>query len=404
MTMRLYCLLICIAAWLGLHADNMQPDSLRVSLVTCDAGPEIFELYGHEAVRVTGTIQGYPIDVVYNYGMFDFDSPGFIYRFVKGDTDYYAAAIPTQAFLYSYALRGSRVTEYPLQLSSDEAKRLVEILNHDITPDYRTYRYKYFSNNCSTRILDNLDHVLGAPATYPADTESYEYKSYRDLLEHYNSGYPWYQLGIDIALGAYIDKEISSRERMFAPLSLAGTISLARRADGTLLTGTPVTLEEGSGDVRLAPTPWYLSPIFLFWIIGIIISSATLYRHAHHKRCKLILASWGLIIGLAGILLWFLVFISEHEGTSPNALAIWLNPFWLIVPVMVWSQKMRSTLRILLTLQGLAALATPAAASLLHQHINHALYPLLLTSIVLCATGVFPRISSDTKTNPQKSA
>ena len=161
--MRLFCLLTFIAAWLGVHAYNMQPDSLRVSLVTCDAGPEIFELYGHEAVRVSGSINGYPVDVVYNYGMFDFDSPGFIYRFVKGDTDYYAAAIPTQAFLYSYARRGSRVTEHPLRLSPDETKRLIDILNHDITPDHRTYRYKYFSNNCSTRILDNIDRVLGAP-------------------------------------------------------------------------------------------------------------------------------------------------------------------------------------------------------------------------------------------------
>ncbi len=400
--MRLFCLLTCIAAWLGVHAYNMQPDSLRVSLVTCDAGPEIFELYGHEAVRVSGSINGYPVDVVYNYGMFDFDSPGFIYRFVKGDTDYYAAAIPTQAFLYSYARRGSRVTEHPLRLSPDETKRLIDILNHDITPDHRTYRYKYFSNNCSTRILDNIDRVLGAPVTYPSLHEDQGHKSYRDLLKYYNSGYPWYQLGIDLALGSYIDKEMSDREYMFAPLSLAGTIAKARRPDGSLLSGAPVILEEGEGDVRLPPTPWYLSPVFSFWIIGILTSSATCYLYLHHRRSALLLSIWGLITGLAGSLLWFLVFISEHEGTSPNALAIWLNPFWLIVPLTAWSRRMRPGLRILLSIQGLAALATLPIAAMSHQHINLALYPLLLTTIVLCATTLLSRNNAVTTKVPQK--
>lgn len=383
-------LLICFGVYAAEAESRIEDgaDSLRVSLVTCDAGPEIFELYGHQAVRVSGKMKGHPVDVVYNYGMFDFDSPGFIYRFVKGATDYYAAAMPTDMFLYSYERRGSKVTEYPVALSPDETERLIAMLNHDITPEHRTYRYKYFSNNCSTRILDNVDAATRCRVVYPAN--DVPALTYRDMLRNYNAGYPWYQLGIDLALGSALDREVSPRERMFAPLALAQSVEGAHRPAGRPLTTAPVTLVEGRGDMRLTPTPWYLSPLFIFWEIAVIAIGAAVYCRLRRRRCPLLISLWGVAAGLAGCLLWFLVFISEHEGTSPNLLAVWLNPFWLIAPCLAWSTRLRKALRVLLTLEGIAAIAGTLCLLLSHQYINPALLPLILATVVICAMQIFP--------------
>ena len=165
------------------------PDSLSVGFVTCEPGPEIFELYGHEGVRVSGRVDGQNIDVVFNYGVFDFSSPGFVWRFVKGETDYMAVAQPTDLFLYPYRKRGSRVIERVMPLSQQEARQMYERLLDDVRPENSTYRYKYFTNNCATKPLAHLTAVTGERLK-PRD--DHKPVTYRELLKQYNGGYPWY--------------------------------------------------------------------------------------------------------------------------------------------------------------------------------------------------------------------
>ena len=48
-------------------------DSIRLSLLTCAPGEEIYSLFGHTAIRYENPSQG--IDVVFNYGLFSFNTP-----------------------------------------------------------------------------------------------------------------------------------------------------------------------------------------------------------------------------------------------------------------------------------------------------------------------------------------
>lgn len=370
---------LCIAQE---NAAESRPDSLKVSLLICDAGPEIFELYGHAALRVTGQYEGRPVDEVYNYGVFDFTSPGFVYRFVKGETDYMAQASPTPLFLYSYAQRRSRVTLYQLNFTKQETDSLLAILRHDADPRFCTYRYQYFSRNCSTRILDDIDAAMGVTATYSTDTTA-DYHTYRQMLKQLNAGYPWYQLGIDMALGSSIDRPIQPREQAFAPVVLASNIDRSRRADGSPLVEGAEVLYPGEGDMRLPATPWYLSPDFILTLVGLIAVGIVYIAYRRGKSPRILWAAWGVICGLPGCLIWFLVFMSEHEGTSPNWLALWLNPLWLLVPCLCWSKRLAKPLSYLFLLQALLALATFIICKCGVQTLNTALIPMLGATLVI---------------------
>ena len=143
-------------------------DSLVVSLITCWPGAEVYELCGHEAVRVRGiNPDGTVTDSVWNYGVFDFAAPNFLYRFVKGETDYMLAAYPTSMFMPEYMAHGRRVVEQDLNLTREETARLVALLREEARPENRTYRYNYVKDNCATRILDRIDEAVGHPVVYP---------------------------------------------------------------------------------------------------------------------------------------------------------------------------------------------------------------------------------------------
>ena len=159
----------------GTHSGNAVSGGeapLTVSLITCWPGTEVYELCGHEAIRVRGD----GIDSVWNYGTFDFTAPNFLYRFVKGETDYMLSSCPFAFFLPEYVNANRKVAEQDLNLTQDEAKRLLGMLREEALPRNRTYRYNYVKDNCATRIVERIDQAVGARVVY---SDSINYGSFR---------------------------------------------------------------------------------------------------------------------------------------------------------------------------------------------------------------------------------
>ena len=75
-------------------------DSIRISLLTCASGGEIYSLFGHTAIRYENFTRN--IDAVFNYGMFNFNAPNFILRFALGETDYQLGATNYEHFVAEY--------------------------------------------------------------------------------------------------------------------------------------------------------------------------------------------------------------------------------------------------------------------------------------------------------------
>lgn len=304
-------------------------DSIVVSLLTAWPGPEVYQLCGHSAIRIRGA----EVDSVWNYGVFNFDEPNFVYRFVKGETDYMLVGYPTMWFMPEYLSEGRKVLEQDLNLTQDEAWKLRSLLQTEALPQNRTYRYNYVKDNCATRITDRLSQATDARLIFP---DTIAYGSFRREMQAFHRDYPWYQFGIDLALGSGLDRELRANEEMFVPTVMSDRYAKATLSDGRRLVSDTRQLTPDSGHATLPPTPWYLTPNFWSVICFILMAAFSVFMAWKRRILRWLYCLWFAIIGLGGCIIAFLVFASDHEATSPNMLLLWLNPLQLIVAVCVW--------------------------------------------------------------------
>lgn len=304
-------------------------DSIVVSLLTAWPGPEVYQLCGHSAIRIRGA----EVDSVWNYGVFDFDEPNFVYRFVKGETDYMLVGYPTMWFMPEYLSEGRKVLEQDLNLTQDEAWKLRSLLQTEALPQNRTYRYNYVKDNCATRITDRLAQATDARLIFP---DTIAYGTFRREMRAFHRDYPWYQFGIDLALGSGLDHELRANEEMFVPTVMSDRYAQATLSDGRRLVSDTRQLMPDSGHATLPATPWYLTPNFWSAICFILMAAFSVFMAWKRRILRWLYCLWFAIIGLGGCIIAFLVFASDHEATSPNMLLLWLNPLQLIVAVCVW--------------------------------------------------------------------
>lgn len=304
-------------------------DSIVVSLLTAWPGPEVYQLCGHSAIRIRGA----EVDSVWNYGVFDFDEPNFVYRFVKGETDYMLVGYPTMWFMPEYLSEGRKVLEQDLNLTQDEAWKLRSLLQTEALPQNRTYRYNYVKDNCATRITDRLAQATDARLIFP---DTIAYGTFRREMRAFHRDYPWYQFGIDLALGSGLDRELRANEEMFVPTVMSDRYAKATLSDGRRLVSDTRQLTPDSGHATLPPTPWYLTPNFWSVICFILMAAFSVFMAWKRRILRWLYCLWFALIGLGGCVIAFLVFASDHEATSPNMLLLWLNPLQLIVAVCVW--------------------------------------------------------------------
>ncbi len=354
-----------------------EEDSVHVSLVTFYPGSEPHNIWGHSEIRVQ---QG-PVDVYFNYGVFDFQAPAFMWRFMLGQTDYLCQPVPR-----AYAMLGMenrRMVEQELNLPQDKAIMVRDFLWNNAQPENRTYRYKFLSDNCSTRPRDIIEMAAGEGLRYPAMSDSTV--TYRDILAHYCRNYAWERFGIDLVLGWDVDTVLDQRATMFIPMLLMDAVAGASiTTDSTttrLVRATTVPIDKSTeGNVR-PPTPWYLSPM----TVAVLVLALTLMvtwrdwrRHDVARWFDTILFSTG---GLAGCLLFFLIFFSTHEATSPNINIAWLNPLLLLLAILPWFKKTRNAARWLHALNALVVALLMLAWPWQPQVGNFAFFP-LMTALV----------------------
>ena len=375
-------LIASLSAFSAVAAPLQETDSVapvpEISLITCSPGKDVYELCGHSALRVKIGDE----DMAVNYGIFDFNSPNFIYRFVKGETDYMVAAYPFSYFLEQYHRQGREVYEQTLNLTPQQAKKLVELLSVNLLPENRTYRYNYVKDNCSTRPLTMVERAIGDTITLTQLPDSVG-NTFREIMRRHHANYPWYQFGIDLALGNGIDYKINNRERAFAPMLLMEMMKDARIGSQPAVSAANLIVAAQPGGGPDAPTPWYLTPTTLFSLLLIVTCAIALRDIKRRKVTRWFDAVIFAVFGITGCVMAFLVFISVHEATSPNYLLLWLNPFCLIVPTCIYIKKCRS-LVIFYGIANFVALFLLAVLwTFVGQSGNIAFLPLILCDAIL---------------------
>lgn len=331
--------IFCLFMGVAFSVQSQSTDSIRFSLLTCAPGTEIYSLFGHTAIRYENYTRR--IDVAFNYGMFSFNTPNFIFRFVAGETDYQLGITPYSYFEAEYAMRGSSVYQQVLNLTQSEKERLLTILENNYLPENRIYRYNYFYDNCTTRARDKIEECIEGKVVYP---DSLSGKSYRGIVHEFTAGSPWDEFGIDLCLGAEADKEINKRQQMFSPFYMKYYASNAYVVDAGG-TRRPLILDE-TKIVDVEPEEvqpgFILSPL----MCGALFLALCVVMAWGQWKTQRIWWGWDIVLyglqGLAGCIIAFLFFFSVHPTVGSNWLLILFNPIPLLyLPFMVYKAVKR---------------------------------------------------------------
>ncbi len=371
-------------------------DSLKISLITCSPGTQVYELFGHTGLRVRDDARD--IDVVFHYGVFSFDTPNFIYRFTKGETDYSIGLADYKDFVYSYIMRDSEVSELPLNLTAEESERIFQALIVNNMPNNRIYRYNFLYDNCATRPRNIITENLSGKIRYKEPDGTV---TFREMIHDCTRNYPWLTFGIDLALGEPLDRPISYEEQMFLPRVLKEAFenaqvqrgdSLSTFSDDLILlieADDSESLDDGHTQVA---TPLCIFTLFL--LIVVLISAVEIVKRRHYRIVDTIIFS---IYGLTGCVLFFLMFISIHPATYPNYSGFWVNPFLLLLPVIVWVKSMKKIVCYYHFINFAVLLCLLAGWHWLPQQMNIAFLPLVLVSAVRSVTYIWVERRMDIK-------
>lgn len=342
------------------EANDAQPDSFAISLITCAPGKKVYELYGHTALRVQEFVHGQRCgDWVLNYGTFDFHQDHFVWRFLLGQTDYALAFAPFNFFLFEYEQTNREVTEQSLNLTQAEAARMMVSLHKNL--DKPVYRYNFLTDNCTTRALDQIINVLDGEIVWPrVDT----LRTVRTMVDEFSARSPWDAFGQNLLLGAEVDRPATLRAQLFSPIYAKAFVAGAqiKSPDGTL---RPLVRE-----TTAAFSPYYERPERSMpgpaWVFGTVLALFVAVSVWEVRRRRYL---WGLDAllllgqGLAGCIIALLFFFSEHPAVGSNWLVLLLNPLPLLL--FPWFMKRASDGRrfrgmTLEALMILAALVVPA--------------------------------------------
>lgn len=346
--------------------------NLEVSLLTCSPGDELYSAFGHTAIRVN--------DMVFNYGMFNFNTEGFYLKFVSGQTDYELGVEMMQGFERQYERRNRSVIEQKLNLTNEEKAALFNALIENTRPENKTYRYNFVFDNCATRPRVKIEECLKGAIKYDVKEEN---ESYRKLIEKYVGEDSWIKFGIDILIGAEADKTASFFDRLFLPDELMNAFATARRDNGErLVTETEeiVSQDKDENDEDNGVTPLAVAVIAMT-----IISIASLLFPRKLKALDFVLF---LVTGLLGVVITYLCFFSLHPLVGENYNLLWLNPLHLIIPLTIFIKKAR---KILMGTYALIALATAVAMSgyiYLPQEFNIAFLPFMAIIVVRALSAI----------------
>jgi hypothetical protein len=346
---------------------------LRVDLYTYGPGLIYWERFGHDALVITDTATGEAY--AFNYGLFDFDQKDFYVNFARGIMIYRAAAWPTIEDIREYSGEGRSITEQHLNLTPAQRAKLRDFLVWNVQPEHSRYRYRYFADNCTTRIRDALDDVLGGALQRQLAGPAPSGETYRRETDRLMSSQPWLMYLLDLGLGPYADQPLTRWSGAFIPARLMHELRDTHATDGAPLVQSKSLL---SPQRLPSPPP---SPPDMRWPLlsaGLVlgaafIASAWLRNRYEVDRWWFAVAGslYALLAGLAGALMLVLWFGTAHRAAWANE-NLWLfNPAaWLLIPALLHVRKRGAgvsrcslaiaALMVLLALFALASKLLPA--------------------------------------------
>lgn len=320
------------------NRDPVTVEGLQVWLITVGQGEYVWEKFGHNALWFVDTIAG--VDVAYNWGIFDFAQPGFLRRFLTGDTRYWVEGYPAATLIDYYRRSDRDVLLQRLNLSPREAARAYEYAQWNAREENKFYRYDYFRDNCSTRVRDVVDLALGGALKRAAATDTVP-RSYRSESLRLVDDMKLTQLGMDVALGQPADRRLSVWDDMFIPMRMRDALKEVRvtQAGGSV---APLVLEERSLYRSRAHRERQEKPRLglPYLIVGLLLAAGLAITARMGERSPLAdtffrieTIVWAAVVGMLGTVLLLAWIGTQHVFWYRNENVLLISPLglWLAV-------------------------------------------------------------------------
>ncbi len=351
------------------HCVAQDSSHLRISLLTCTPGAELYSTFGHSALRVVDSSS--VTDFVYNYGTFNFDDEGFYIKFARGKLMYYISIEKFQDFRSFYQEDNRGMIEQVLGLSAVEKINIQHALNENLKEENKYYKYDFFLDNCTTRLRDMIVKARSPqpilPNVMPVNTK------FRQAIHQYldkNKKY-WSKLGIDILLGAPTDAVMTTSQQQFLPDNLMKALDSCKnvRIVTTSKNLYPLAVQDNS-------TNWFTPMFFFCVLLGVFI---LLGCFANKKIQALLNGLDGLLFfstGVLGIILILMWTATDHSMTKNNYNLLWAWPTHTIISFFVNSKK--NWVKKYFLINTIVLIILLLAWFFLPQQMNNALIPFVL--------------------------
>lgn len=293
-------------------------ENATISILTCQEGNELYSLYGHTAIRIKDAANA--LDVVYNYGTFDFNTEHFYLKFVKGDLRYFVTAYSYNEFYYEYTIENRSIYEQELHLNVSQKRLLFETLNKSLLSDDKYYTYKFIDRNCTNMVVDKVNMALGQNCIVKTTEPD---MSYRQILFPYLKNHFYENLGINILFGYKTDQK---GDKLFLPNQFMESLKVAR-FEGKPISGEPKVL------LKATPAPVEVSLWNNIYTLCLLLLLLVLTRKAW------VYLVYFTVLGLLGFLMTWAGFYSLHEELANNYNVLLFNPLLLLVLVFYWTKN-----------------------------------------------------------------
>jgi len=305
-------LLLIVGLWSATYKSYSQTYPLsnesKISILTCGSGTELHAIFGHTAIRIADPMRG--LDIVYNFGMFDFRTPNFYLKFVKGDLQYFVANTSYENFIYAYTLENRSVYEQKLELTQAQKQSLFDKLNKIMFSDEKFYTYKFIHTNCTTKVVDLLNSEYPQPIIFKTDTIDI---CYRKVLNPFMDDLFYEKLGINILFGYLTDHDAT---KLFLPVELMNTLEKTTIQEKKIAQPKQSVFEKDS--TLDQKSIWNNAYTFLLFLLGIALLNN-----------RFINTLFFILIGGVGLLLVGIGGYSNHIEVTQNYNILLFNPLLL---------------------------------------------------------------------------
>ncbi|MBY0489395.1 MAG: DUF4105 domain-containing protein [Gemmatimonadaceae bacterium] len=311
--------------------------SLTFAIYTYGPGDEVFERFGHIALAMADASTGE--DVAFNWGMFDFNQPNFLGRFLTGDTRYWMEGYRTFAFNAAYQGQNRSIRKQVLSLTNTQKGALQEFLLWNVQEDNKYYRYDYYNDNCSTRVRDAIDWALGGALKPVLDTAETHYTWRGETARITGDNLPIYA-GIEVALGQQADRHLSKWQSDFLPERLATDFAGVTLRDGTKLIAQDTVLFAAASRTPLLrePPQWRWRAL----IAGLVLALAVFFAERRLGARGVVTAFgtlWYVVGGILGMALLLAGTVTKHAPYMGSNLSLFqVQPLLLLTGLLWWAR------------------------------------------------------------------